>query len=97
MTPYGMHLSGNVAVFVVMIAVESKIVVIVVVPVMVLSVVVLVVLAWWLFVFAGEVGEGVECVFLMDSSIWSSATSKSARIKSFTISPLLNGNFIRVT
>ena len=33
----------------------------------------------------------------MDSSIWSSATSKSARIKSFTISPLLNGNFIRVT
>ena len=46
MTPYGMHLSCDVAVAAVMIAVDSKSVVIVVAPVMVLSVVVLVVLAW---------------------------------------------------
>ena len=97
MTPYGMHLSCDVSVVAVMIAVDIKIVAIVVAPVMVLSVVVLVVLTWYISVFAGKVCEDVGWVFLTDSSIWSAAMSKSARIKSFANSPLLNGNFIRVT
>ena len=59
MTPYGMHLSCDVSVTAVTIAVVIKIVAIVVAPDMVFSVVLLVVLTWLVAVFALKVGEDV--------------------------------------